>query len=118
MAEPSPSRSPQRRLRHVDQRGFFKRLVEFLNPGPDSKDELIESLAEAEDNAIINAESRAMLEGVIRIADMTAGEVMVAAPRMDALDINAPFNELLNTVISTAHSRFPVFERSEERRVG
>lgn len=118
MSEPSPSSSPQRRLRHVDQRGFFKRLVELLNPGPDSKDELIETLAEAEDNAIINAESRAMLEGVIRIADMTAGDVMVAAPRMDVLDIHAPFNELLNTVISTAHSRFPVFEGERDQIIG
>ena len=31
-----------------------------------------------------------MLEGVIRMADMTAGDVMVAAPRMDLLDIDAP----------------------------
>ena len=118
VAEPSPSRSPQRRLRHVDQRSFFKRLVEFLNPGPDSKDELIAALAEAEDNDIIDAESRVMLEGVIRIADMTAGDVMVAAPRMDVLDINAPFQELLNTVISTAHSRFPVYEGERDQIIG
>jgi magnesium and cobalt transporter len=30
-----------------------------------------------------------MLEGVLRMADMTAGDVMVAAPRMDLLDIDA-----------------------------
>ncbi len=59
-------------------------------PDPDSKDELIETLAEAEDNEIIDAESRVMLEGVIRMADMTAGDVMVAAPRMDVLDIQRP----------------------------
>jgi magnesium and cobalt transporter len=36
-----------------------------------------------------------MLEGVLRMADMTAGDVMVAAPRMDLLDIDAPYDELL-----------------------
>jgi hypothetical protein len=30
-----------------------------------------------------------MLEGVIRMADMTAGDVMVAAPRMDLINIDA-----------------------------
>ncbi len=105
-------------MRHEDKRGFLQKLAEFIHPGPDSKDELIETLAEAEDNDIINAESRVMLEGVIRIADMTAGDVMVAAPRMDALDIQSPYDELLHQVIETAHSRFPVYEGERENIIG
>ena len=118
MADHPPSSGPQRSLRHVDKRGFLQKLAEFIHPGPDSKDELIETLADAEDNDIINAESRVMLEGVIRIADMTAGDVMVAAPRMDVLDIDAPFDELLHQVIDTAHSRFPVYEGERENIIG
>jgi magnesium and cobalt transporter len=118
VADHPPSSGPQRSLRHVDKRGFLQKLAEFIHPGPDSKDELIETLAEAEDNDIINAESRVMLEGVIRIADMTAGDVMVAAPRMDVLDIDAPFDELLHLVIDTGHSRFPVFEGERENIIG
>src|SRR5574343_1505129 len=109
---------PHRAVRHEDKRGFLQKLAEFIHPGPDSKDELIETLAEAEDNAIINAESRVMLEGVIRMADMTAGDVMVAAPRMDVLDINAAFDDLLHVVIDTAHSRFPVYEGERENIIG
>jgi magnesium and cobalt transporter len=118
VAEPYPSPSPHRSVRHIDKRSFLQKLAEFIHPGPDSKDELIETLAEAEDNNIINAESRVMLEGVIRIADMTAGDVMVAAPRMDVLDIQAPFQELLKTVIDTAHSRFPVYEGERDNIIG
>ena len=118
MAEPHPSPAPQRGARHEDKRGFLQKLAEFIHPGPDSKDELIETLAEAEDNDIIDAESRVMLEGVIRIADMTAGDVMVAAPRMDVLDIQSPYDELLHQVIETAHSRFPVYEGERENIIG
>jgi magnesium and cobalt transporter len=118
VADNPPSSGPQRSLRHEDKRGFLQKLAEFIHPGPDSKDELIETLAEAEDNDIINAESRVMLEGVIRIADMTAGDVMVAAPRMDVLNIDAPFDELLHLVIDTGHSRFPVFEGERENIIG
>ena len=67
----------------------------MISPGPDSRAELIETLAEAEQRELIEPESRMMLEGVIRMADMTAGDVMVAAPRMDLLDIDAPYDELL-----------------------
>jgi len=118
VSDTPPSTGPQRSLRQEDKRGFLQKVAEFIHPGPDSRDELIETLADAEDNDIINAESRIMLEGVIRIADMTAGDVMVAAPRMDALNIEAPYEALLHLVINTAHSRFPVYEGDSENIIG
>ena len=114
MSDPHPARAKERE----DKRSFLQKLAEFIHPGPDSADELIETLAEAEDNRIIDKDSRQMLEGVIRMADMTAGDVMVAAPRMDVLDIDAPFDDLLHQVIETAHSRFPVYEGERENIIG
>ncbi len=102
----------------AEKRSLFERVVEFISPGPDSRDELIESLADAEQRELIEPESRAMLEGVIRMADMTAGDVMVAAPRMDLLDINAPYDDLLASVIETAHSRFPVYDGERDNIIG
>ncbi len=114
MSDPHPARHADKE----DKRTFLQKLAEFIHPGPDSTAELIETLADAEDNKIIGAESRAMLEGVIRMADMTAGDVMVPATRMDLVDIQAPFDELLNTVIDTAHSRFPVYDGERENIIG
>ncbi len=59
-----------------------------------------------------------MLEGVIRMADMTAGDVMVPTRHMDLLDIDAPFDEMLHVIIGTGHSRFPVFEGKRENVIG
>ena len=120
MSDPQSGRSgrPARASAEVDKRTLFERLVEFLSPGPDSRAELIETLADAEQRSLIEPESRAMLEGVLRMADMTAGDVMVAAPRMDLLAIDAPYDELLAAVIGTGHSRFPVFEGQRENIIG
>jgi magnesium and cobalt transporter len=101
-----------------DKRSVFERLVEFLSPGPDTRAELIETLADAEHRELIAPESRIMLEGVIRMADMIAGDVMVAAPRMDLLDIDAPYDELLAVVIETSHSRFPVYDGQRDNIIG
>ena len=109
---------PSRSSRPEDKRGFLRKLAEMIHPGPDSKDELIEALVDAQDNEVIGAQSREMLEGVIRMADMTAGDVMVAAPRMDVINIDSPFDELLHLVIDTAHSRFPVYEGEKENILG
>ncbi len=114
MSDPHPSRFHEKE----DKRTFLQKLAEFISPAPDSRTELIQTLADAEDNQVIGAESRVMLEGVIRMADMTAGDVMVAATHMDLIDIDAPFDEMLHDVIQTAHSRFPVFEGEKENIIG
>ncbi|OOG49914.1 transporter associated domain-containing protein [Polaromonas sp. C04] len=114
MSDPHPSRFHEKE----DKRTFLQKVAEFISPGPDSKTGLIQTLADAEENQVIGAESRVMLEGVIRMADMTAGDVMVAATRMDLIDIDAPFDELLHDVIQTAHSRFPVYEGEKENIIG
>jgi magnesium and cobalt transporter len=134
MSDPHPARTARGTERHAgrhahahggkpaarrsDPRTLFARLIEFLSPGPDSTDELISTLADAEHRELIEPESRKMLEGVIRMADLSAGDAMVPAPRMDLLDIDAPYEQLLNDVIGTAHSRFPVYEGQRDNVIG
>jgi len=115
VSEPYPERPvPERE----DKRSFLQKIAEFIHPGPDSTEELIAALADAEDNNVIGTESRVMLEGVIRMAEMSAGDVMVPATRMDLINIEAPHEELLQVVIDTAHSRFPVFDGERENIIG
>ena len=114
MSDPHPARIPDKE----DKRTFLQKLAEFIHPGPDSTAELIETLAEAEENNIIGAESRVMLERVIRMADLTAGDVMVPATQMDMVSIGDPYDELLHGVINTAHSRFPVYDGERENIIG
>ena len=122
MSEPHSGRSHRGGDKHAAppaaRRTLFRKLIEFVAPGPDSRDELIESLADAEHKSLIAPESRMMLEGVIRMADMTAGDVMVPAGRMDQLDIASDYDALLHLVIETGHSRFPVYEGQRENVIG
>lgn len=115
MSEPHPARPAGDR---ADKRNLLQKIAHLLHPGPDSREDLIDTLADAEDKQVIDADSRVMLEGVIRMGEKTAGDVMVAAPRMDLINIDAPYDELLNVVIETAHSRFPVFEGERENILG
>jgi magnesium and cobalt transporter len=106
------------RIDKEDKRTFLQKVAEFIHPAPDTKQDLMEVLAAAEDNDVIGPESRVMLERVLHMEDKSAGDVMVAAPRMDLVDIDAPYEELINLVIDTAHSRFPVFSGERENIVG
>ena len=122
MSEPHTGR-PRRGGDHptetaAPRRTLFQKLIELVAPGPDSRDQLIESLADAESKSLIAPESRMMLEGVIRMADMTAGDVMVPAGRIDQLDIASDYDDLLHLVIATGHSRFPVYDGGRENVIG
>ena len=112
------SRGADKAAASAEKRTFLKKLLDLIAPGPDSRDQLISSLADAEHKELIEPESRMMLEGVIRMADMTAGDVMVANRHMDLLDIDAPYDELLHIIIRTGHSRFPVFEEKRDNVIG
>jgi magnesium and cobalt transporter len=114
VSDPHPARASDKE----DKRTFFRKIAEFIHPGPDSKAELIDTLADAEENDVIGSESRVMLEGVIRMAELTAGDVMVPAPRMDLINIDSPMDDVLQSVIDTAHSRFPVYEGDRENIIG
>jgi magnesium and cobalt transporter len=118
VSEPQPHRPLRISAEKSPERNLFERLVDYLSPGPDNTDALLAALADAEQRDLIEPESRAMLEGVIRMAGLTAGDVMVAAPRIDALDIEDAYDTLLGIVITTAHSRFPVYQGQRENIIG
>ena len=100
------------------RRSLFERVVELLGRGADSRAQLIEAVADAEARELIDPQSRDMLEGVLRMADMSAGDVMVAAPNIDRLDIDADYDALLMQVIRAGHSRFPVYEGERDNIIG
>ena len=112
------SRGPDKAASPAEKRPWIRKLIDLVAPGPDSRDELMESLADAEQKELIEPESRMMLEGVIRMAGMTAGDVMVPSRHMDLLDIDAPYDDILHVVIRTAHSRFPVYEERRDNIIG
>ena len=57
MSDPHPARPSAEK---EDKRTFLQKIAEFIHPGPDSTDELIETLADAEDNHIIGAEAKGL----------------------------------------------------------
>jgi len=113
VSDPHPSKAAAQ-----NGRSLIQKVTEFLHPGPDSIAELMRMLGQAQERKLISADSKGMIEGVLRVADMTAGDVMIATPRMDLIDIDASIDEILDQVIDIAHSRYPVFEGDRENIIG
>jgi len=93
-------------------------MGDLFKPALKTKDQVIDVLHKAQIAKLIHPESRQMMEGVMKVADLKVRDVMISSTRMDMIDIAASFEEILNQVIDIAHSRYPVYEDHKENIIG
>lgn len=93
--------------------------LKLVNPEPFVTEEEIKTLVDiGEEEGIIEEEEREIIEGVFEFSETLAREVMV--PRVDivALDVNSTFEEAIDTITMSGHSRIPVYEETIDNIVG
>ena len=75
-------------------------------------DELQMVFAEATQSGVIEEHERAVISGVVRMADRPIREVMTPRTEVDWLDMSATTEDIHDMLIASQHSRFPVAEGS------
>jgi len=96
----------------------FERLIGRLFGRADDKEDLIEQLREAHEHSVIDADAVSMMEGVMQVADLQVRDLMIPRSQMDVIDIEEPLEKILELVVQTAHSRFPVMEGKRDNIIG
>lgn len=103
-------------------KSLLERLADFLTPQPTSpterRQELIETLREAQTDGLIDEDALSMIEGVFQVGQLCARDILVPRAQIDWIDINLPLSEIIQNVIEAAHSRFPVFEGNRDNVIG
>jgi CBS domain containing-hemolysin-like protein len=66
----------------------------------------------------LELEERELLKNVFAFGEVTAAEVMVPRTQFTAIDATATFTDLINLVVSTEHSRYPLTGDSLDDIVG
>jgi putative hemolysin len=75
-------------------------------------------VAEAHHAGVIEESERAIISGVVRLADRPTREVMTPRTEVDWIDVGASSEEIRETLRETPHSRLPVAEGSVDDIVG
>lgn len=93
-------------------------LVTGQNPQMVTEEELKLLVNVGEEEGVIEAGERDMIEGIIEFGDTMVREVMI--PRIDivALDCDTSLNDALNMFIKVGHSRLPVYDESIDHIIG
>src|SRR5947199_3111921 len=75
-------------------------------------------VAEAQTAGVLEEDERAMISGIVRLADRPVREVMTPRTEIDWIDISASPDEIREALLDTPHSRIPVADGAVENIVG
>jgi magnesium and cobalt transporter len=97
---------------------LLERLSHLLLREPEDREQLVTLLHGAYENSLMDADSLAMIEGVLQVSEMQVRDIMIPRSQMDVIDISDPPETFIPHVIETAHSRFPVIEDDKNDVIG
>ena len=115
MSEEQPSK-PDKEIK--TQRSWVERLGQALQGELKDREQLTVVLNEAHKNNVIDHEAFSMIDGAMQVAEMQVRDIMLPRSQMVVLEMNSTEEELLDTVVVSAHSRFPVVGDSKDEIVG
>ncbi|HES76767.1 MAG TPA: CBS domain-containing protein [bacterium] len=114
MDEPSPSTtSPS-----PSPRGWLDKLVQLIAGEPRNREDLIETLETAQERGLLDHGALAMIEGVLELHELRARDLMIPRGQMAVLEHTMNFDELLQRMLESGHSRYPVIGEDRDEVLG
>lgn len=96
--------------------GVFKRVIRAIKGEPWSREEIHDLLQQAE--SVFEPEEQEMLTGVLEVSETQVRDVMIPRSQMVVIEQDQPFDEMLNVIIESGHSRFPVIGEDRDEVLG
>ena len=83
-----------------------------------TEEEIKALLKMGNESGTFDDEEREMIDSVFAFDDRTAREIMVPRRDVVTIDIEEPFDELIDEILETRHNRIPVYEESIDNIIG
>mgnify|MGYP003309731031 FL=1 len=100
-------------------RTFFNRLADKFFPKTlKPRAQLMQALKQAEENLVIDPYSRTVIEGAMQVESLRVRDVMVPRSKMIMINSEASTKELLEVMVSSYHSRFPIHNIEQDSILG
>ena len=95
---------------------MLKRVIRAIKGEPLSRDEIHDLLQE--DESVLEPQEKEMLSGVLEVAETQVREVMIPRSQMVVIERDQSLDEMLNVIIQSGHSRFPVIGEDRDEILG
>lgn len=105
-------------LNREDETSWFIRLKQFLQGEPQDQEELVGLLRDAQIRSLISSETLAIIEGAILFSELRARDIMLPKNQMVCINQDDEYQDIINVITQTGHSRFPVTGENPDEIVG
>ena len=99
-------------------RSWLERLGQALQGELKDREQLHEVLQQAQQNNVIDIDALSMIDGVIEVGEMQVRDIMIPRSQMVVVERDADLKVILETVVDSAHSRFPAVGENRDEVVG
>ncbi len=96
--------------------GLVARLRRAFSGEPWSREEIQELIQQPEIQ--LDAEEKSMLSGVLEVSETQGRDVMVPRSQMVVIDVEQSLEEMLEVIVDSGHSRFPVIGEDRDEVLG
>lgn len=83
-----------------------------------SAEEIEQIVSESTEGGFLTEEAEEMIRNIFDFSDRTVGQVMTPRRKMQAIPVDTPHEALLQLVVESNHSRFPVYEGDDDHVIG
>ena len=111
-AEGSAERSHQR------ERSWWQRLTRRLAHSTDSREDLLALVDAAQADNLVEADAADMIRGVLETRELQVRDIMVPRAQMVIIERDWTPDQVIQAVIESGHSRYPVIGDSRDEVVG
>jgi magnesium and cobalt transporter len=105
-------------MSEVKDNSWLDKIKDLLGDSPKDKKDLISLLSSAASDNLISQDSYQMILGVFSVSEIPVREIMIPRPHVIAIDVNEELNAVINKVIESGHSRFPVINGKLDEIIG
>ena len=95
-------------MSELKDNNWIDKIKDLLGDTPKSKNDLIILLETAFKNQLLSHDTYQMILGVFSVSEIPVREIMIPRPHMITINVNEDLQTVINKVINSGHSRFPV----------
>ncbi len=83
-----------------------------------TKDEISELTEYSQEKGTLEPEEQELIQSIVLFRDIQAGEIMTPRVDIKAIPVDSGFEDVVNIINETGHSRFPLFEDDLDNVIG
>ncbi len=92
---------------------WLERLWKNFSDEPENREELMGVLHDAQGQGLIDSDALLMINGVLNVSEARVRDIMIPRLQIELIDALEPLESILETMLESSHSRYPVIRGNE-----